>query len=263
MVQRLKLMRRFFGHWHQTWETAQALRQHQEKIEDLSATVCTRKAFVHWRFCKLLEIFKSDWFYAGGKEYTTPKSPSVEQEGGCRVQVIASGPDSMYQGIMHEYFTIITDAQDYVYLITPYFVPGESIMTALKTSALSGIDIQIMIPYDSDSRWMKWCMFTYLEELLESGVRIFLFHDGFLHGKVILSDDIVSSIGTANVDDRSFEANFEVNALVYDLKTALKLKAQFAQDKNFCEELTSANFNDRGDRNKIMEPIARLTSSML
>ena len=208
-------------------------------------------------------IFQSDWRYANGTPYSLVNMIKTKGSAGCPVQVIASGPDSEYQGIMQEYFRIITDAQEYVFIVTPYFVPGEAIMTALKTSAMSGIDIQLMFPYDSDSKWMKWAMFSYLEELLAVGIRIFLFHDGFLHGKVIISDDIVSSIGTANVDERSFEANFEVNAIIYNRETAITLKKQFIGDMSFCEELSLAKFPHRSDRNKIMEPIARLTASVL
>jgi len=105
---------------------------------------------------------------------------------GSIVQVVSSGPDSQYKGIMHEYFTIVTDAEDYVYIVTPYFIPGEAILTALKTSALSGVDVRLMLPYVSDSKWLKWCMFTFLEELLGAGVRIFLYHEGFLHSKVLV-----------------------------------------------------------------------------
>ena len=208
-------------------------------------------------------VLACDWYYAGGKKYILSEVSFNYLENGCSVQVVASGPDSEHQGIMQEYFSIITSAEKYVYIVTPYFIPSEAFMTALKTAALGGIDVQIMLPYDSDSKWMKWCMYTYIEELLASQVRIFLFHDGFLHSKVVLSDDIVSSVGTANIDERSFEANFEINAIVYDKKTTLILKNDFEEDKNSCEELSLGKFPHRKDRNKYMEPIARLTSSML
>ncbi len=209
------------------------------------------------------QIFRSDWYYAKGEKYELNSKEEAPSKTGAPVQVIASGPDSNYKGIMHEYFTIINSASDYVYIVTPYFVPGEALMASLMTAALSGVDVQLMLPYDSDSRWMKWCMFTYLEELMKAGVRIFLFMDGFLHSKVIICDDIISSIGTANIDDRSFEANFEVNALIYDHNTALEIKRQYEHDKNHCEELELTTFGTRKDRNKLMEPIARLTSSIL
>jgi len=210
------------------------------------------------------KIFKCDWFYAQGKSYELGDSPVVDnQKGNIAVQVIGSGPDSQYRGIMQEYFTIITDAEDYVYIVTPYFVPGEAILTALKTAALSGIDVRLMLPYTSDSKWLKWSMFTFLEELLSAGVRIYLHHDGFLHSKVIISDDIISSVGTANVDARSFDTNFEVNAVVYDKDTTLHLKDYFLEDIKSCEELALQSFPHRHDRNKFMEAIARLSSPML
>ncbi len=209
------------------------------------------------------KVFNSDWAHAGGSLIEIETKQETSDEGGVPVQVIASGPDSPFHGILHEYFTIITDAEDYVYISTPYFVPGESILMALKTAALSGIDVRLMMPYNSDSKWMRWCMFTYLEDLLAAGVKIYLYHKGFLHNKVFISDDIISSIGTANVDERSFETNFEINAIIYDRKTTLDLKSHFFEDIASCELLSLEHFQSRPDRNKIMEAVARLTSPIL
>jgi len=209
------------------------------------------------------KIFYSDWLNAKGKEFIHKFPKPQKYEDGCTVQVITSGPDSSHKSIMQQYFTIITDAMKYVYITTPYFVPGEAIVIALKTAALSGIDVRIMLPFQSDSQWMKWCMYTYVHELLSSGVRIYLFDNGFQHGKVILSDDIISSIGTANVDERSFETNFEVNAIVYDKATTLELKKHFYEDLDYSEELSLEGFPNHIDRNRMMEPIARLFSPIL
>lgn len=208
------------------------------------------------------KVFYSDWYHAGGDEY---KLSAIEESsrGGIPVQVVANGPDSDHRGIMQEYFTIITDAQEYVYISTPYFIPGEAILTALKTSGLSGIDVRLMMPYNSDSKWMRWCMFTYLEELLASNVRIYFYHGGFLHNKTVISDDILASVGTANMDVRSFETNFEINAMVYDEQTTLDLKQHFFDDMEDCEEIELKDFIHRPDRNKFMESLARLTSPML
>jgi cardiolipin synthase len=208
-------------------------------------------------------VFNCDWHYAGGDNYVIQDVNQESSEKGLPVQVISSGPDAEHKGILQQYFTMITDAEDYVYISTPYFIPGESILTALKTSALSGIDVRLMLPYQSDSRWLKWCMMTYLEELLDAGVVIYFFKSGFLHSKVMISDDIVSSVGSANVDERSFDTNFEVNAIVYDRATTLQLKEYFIEDISKCEILTKESFASREDRNKIMESIARLASPML
>jgi cardiolipin synthase len=207
-------------------------------------------------------IFNCDWHYAGGQQYELPAINYIDKEN-IPIQILSSGPDSEHKGIMQQYFTFITDAEDYIYISTPYFIPGEAIITALKTAALSGIDVKIMLPIESDSKWLKWCMFTYLEDLLSAGVEIFLYKAGFLHSKVMISDDIVSSVGTANVDERSFEANFEVNAIVYDKRTSEQLKEFFFADIKNCERLNLTDFSEREDRNKIMESIARLASPML
>ncbi|MFT4533483.1 MAG: cardiolipin synthase [Saprospiraceae bacterium] len=207
-------------------------------------------------------VFYNDWRLSGGDKYALPE-PKLSLNGNIPVQVIASGPDSDHCGIMQEYFTLITDAIDYIYISSPYFIPGEAIMTALKTSALSGVDVRLMVPLNSDSRWMRWCMFTYLDKLLASNVKVYLYQGGFLHNKTIVSDDIVASNGTANVDVRSFETNFEINAMVYDKQTAIDLKQHFFEDMEECEELTLESFRNRKDRNKYMESFARLTSPML
>ncbi|MDF1698419.1 MAG: cardiolipin synthase [Saprospiraceae bacterium] len=207
-------------------------------------------------------VFLSDWFHAGGTEFKIPEYKE-QSKGSIPVQVVASGPDSDHQGIMQEYFTLIVNAEEYVYISTPYFIPGEAIRTALKTTALSGVDVRLMIPYNSDSKWMRWCMFTYLEELLVSDVKVYFYHGGFLHNKTVISDDIVSSIGTANVDVRSFESNFEINAIVYDKEITLELKDHFFEDMTVSEQIFLKDFIKRSDRNKFMEPLARLTSPLL
>lgn len=208
------------------------------------------------------KVFYSDWFHAGGAQYELP-AKQIDVGSNVPVQVVASGPDSDHRGIMQEYFTLIVDAEEYIYISTPYFIPGEAILTALKTTALSGIDVRLMMPYNSDSKWMRWCMFTYLEDLLSSNVKVYFYHGGFLHNKTVISDDIVSSIGTANVDVRSFETNFEINAIVYDEKVTLDLKRHFFEDMKDCEEISFKEFVNRPDRNKFMESLARLTSPML
>ena len=209
------------------------------------------------------KVFLSDWLHAGKTQYHISQPNNQEAINGSTVQVVSSGPDSEYKGILHEYFTIITDAEDYVYIVTPYFIPGDAILTALKTSALSDIDVRLMLPLKSDSQWLKWCMFTYLEELLAAGVRIYLYQERFLHSKIIISDDIISSVGTANVDERIFDTNFEINAIIYDKDATHELKKNFFDDIKACEELSLNTFNGRADRNRLMESIARLTSPIL
>jgi len=207
-------------------------------------------------------IFKCDWYNAGGSLIETNTEKHIETSG-TPIQIVVGGPDAEYMGILHEYFGLITDAEAYVYILTPYFVPTEPIVTAIKTASLSGIDVRIILPYESDSRWLKWCTFTYIKELLASGVKVYLNHDGFQHGKVILCDDIVSSVGSANMDERSFTSNFEVNAVVYDSDFTTRLKNYYLSELQHCEELNLSSFDSRPDRNKGMEAIARLSSPIL
>ncbi len=209
------------------------------------------------------KIFRCDWYYASGEHLQLEKTSYNQGMNKLPVQVVASGPDSEHKGIHQEYFSIITNAKNYVYLTTPYFIPTQAILTALKTVSLSGVDVKIMLPYNSDSKWLRWCMFTYLKELLAAKVNIFLYHGGFLHSKVIISDDILSSVGTANIDLRSFDANFEVNAIIYNYEICSQLKDLFFEEIKECEEVTLANFDQRADRNKFMESIARLSSPIL
>lgn len=210
-------------------------------------------------------VFEGDWLNSGGA--LIKPDPVLYNDGNLYnnipTQIVAGGADSEYSGILQEYFTIITDASDYVYIITPYFVPTEAIITALKTSALSGIDVRILLPYKSDFKWLKWCTFTFIKELLAAGVRVYLYHDGFLHGKVMISDDSVISVGSANIDERSFTSNFEINAVVYDAYTTIEMRKHFILELEKSEELTLQSFNERADRNKFLESVARLTSPML
>lgn len=207
-------------------------------------------------------VFASDWYHAGGSKINIiPKATMGTSS--TPVQIISSGPDSEDMGILHQYFMMITEAKEYIYLATPYFVPGESIITALKTKAMSGVDVELMMPYDSDSKWMRWLMFSYLEDLLKVGVKVWIYHEGFLHSKVIVSDDTICSIGSANVDERSFATNFELNAIIYDSTIAQEVAQQFTHDKQGCEQLHFESFIIRRDRNKFLEALARLASPLL
>jgi len=207
-------------------------------------------------------IFASDWFHAGGGQLDISPRALVSNYD-TPVQIISSGRDSEYMGILHQYYMMIAEAEDYIYIATPYFVPGESIITALKTKALSGVKVELMMPNNSDSKWMKWIMYTHLEDLLKAGVKVWIYHEGFLHNKVLLSDDSVCSIGSANVDERSFATNFEINAVVYSDAVVQEVKDQFEEDKRSCELLQFETFIDRKDRNKFLEALARLTSPLM
>jgi len=209
-------------------------------------------------------IFMADWYFVckeilKGEEYFKP----FESGHGKLVQMAASGPDSDWESIGQAYFAAISSATDYVYISTPYLMPTADIVTALKTSALGGVDVRIIVPGLSDAITPKWGTNSYVEELLEAGVKIYFYRDGFTHSKVIISDGVFSSVGTANLDFRSIETNFEVNAMVYDEEIAGILARQFLEDQEKSELIILEEWRKRPRMNKIKESFARIISPML
>jgi cardiolipin synthase len=209
-------------------------------------------------------IFMADWYFVSkeilkGENYFKP----FEAGNGKLVQMVASGPDSDWESIGQAYFAGIASSTEYVYISSPYLMPPSDIMTALKTSALGGIDVRIIVPGLSDAVSSKWGTNSYVEELLEAGVKVFFYQAGFIHSKVIVVDGIFSSVGTANLDFRSLETNFEVNAMIYDEETAGILANQFLDDQSKSREVVLEEWIKRPRINKIKESFARILSPML
>ena len=146
-------------------------------------------------------------------------------------QVVTSGPMARYPEIMQGYVRIILAARRYIYIETPYFLPNEPILFALKTAALAGVDVRVMCPLHSDASFTDWASRSYLREIYEAGARVYLYEPGFLHSKLLTSDDSLVSCGSTNVDFRSLENNFEANVFIYDEGTALRLKKVFLDDQ--------------------------------
>jgi len=209
------------------------------------------------------KIFLQDWFFVSGKKVHYPVVKSPNNSNGHPMQVVASGPDSRFAIIQQEYFTIFNEAKEYIYITTPYFIPGRPIIEALKVAALSGVEVILLLPDKSDSKILKWSVRSYLEDLLEAGVRIFLYQKGFVHSKTIVSDDNFASIGTANVDQRSFNQNFEVNAVVYGEVICKQLKTHFFKDLRDSKELFHDQFYQRPIPDRLLESTARLLSPLL
>lgn len=179
------------------------------------------------------------------------------------MQVVASGPDSEYQQIKNAYIKMIYSAKESVCLQTPYFVPDESLMTALKIAALSGVDVKVMLPSKKDHFFVYWATHSYLSELLAGGAKCYMYENGFLHAKSLVVDGRVASVGTANIDIRSFKLNFEMNAFIYDSATAAELQRIFEEDLEDCTEVTIEMYNKRPLFNRFKESISRLLSPIL
>jgi len=205
-------------------------------------------------------VFIADWDFVSGEELQPDGSlEKVVRTGNkCLVQVASSGPDTDWATIMQVYFSAIATAKSSIYLTSPYFSPDESLLTALKTAALSGVDVRMIFPQYSDSIIANWNTRSYITELLEAGVRIFLYRKGFIHSKYLLVDNIFSSVGSPNVDVRSFDLDFEVTALIYNEDFALRLGVLFAEDLKNCEEVTLPEWEKRSRRERYKESLARI-----
>lgn len=210
-------------------------------------------------------IFLLDWFFASEEEinlveYLPEQAPFPEQH---YVQVAASGPDSEWEAIHQMYFSIITTAETSLYITSPYFIPGDSILMALKTAALSGVDVRLLIPGKPDHKIVYWASHSYLEEVMEAGVRVYLYHKGFIHAKVLVADGTIASVGTANMDERSFNHNFEVNAFIYTREVAEALERQFFQDLEDSVEINLEVYRNKALPQRLTESVARLLSPLL
>lgn len=210
-------------------------------------------------------IFLIDWYFVR-QELLLDKNeylPYIQADGDMLVQAVTSGPDSDWASIQQAYFTLINMAKRYVFISTPYFMPGETTLNSLKTAAMSGVDVRIMLPHKSDSLLTYWCSRSFVEELLEAGVKVYWYQKGINHSKVIIVDGIVSSVGTANMDIRSFEQNFEVSLILYDRETAKKLAGDFLKDLQSSSEVVIQRWKFRSKREKAYESVARLFTPVL
>lgn len=212
----------------------------------------------------LQTAFLLDWFFVS-REMLTSKFyfPDISDKGEKLVQIATSGPDSDWEGIMQSIFCVINNAQKYVYLQTPYFLPNESLLTALQTAALSGVDIKILLPSKSDAMITTKAMHSYLSEIMRSGVKVYFYKSGFLHSKTIVADDMVSSVGSTNYDYRSFELNFEVNAFIYNEEFAIDMKNTFLKDLESSTEVVYSRWKTRPRIKKWTESICRVFGPML
>jgi len=213
----------------------------------------------------LQSVFAVDWSFASGKDNLLSTKYFIVHSGSGKsiAQVISSGPDSDFSSIYQLYFSIINRATKYVYITNPYIVPGEALMEALQVAALSGVDVRLMLSANSDSHLVKWTVRSYFEDFLEAGVKIYQYPDGFLHSKVIVSDDELTTIGTANLDIRSFEQNYEVNVLIYEKEFAQKFKEDFLKDCEKSNQISYDDFIKRSKNERLKEGIAKVFSPVL
>lgn len=211
-------------------------------------------------------LFICDWNFCSDSQLTPerdyfPDCPALK--GDAIVQIAASGPDSDQPTIMFSLLQVFAIAEEEILITTPYFIPGENILDALQMAAISGVKVKILVPGKSDSAFVDYAARSYYGELLAVGVEIYLYQKGFIHAKTIVSDGQLSIIGTANMDHRSFELNFEVNSMIYDDKTANQLRDAFYNDLKDAVKINPKKWENRPAYKQLPEKVARLMSPLL
>ncbi|GAA0392480.1 cardiolipin synthase [Paenibacillus motobuensis] len=235
-----------------------------------------KKKFGYWRDTHLriqgsavysMQIrFILDWSQASQHNeitYEPSLFPSIETKDQVSMQIVTSGPDSRLEHIKNGYIKMIMSAKQSIYIQTPYFVPDPSVFDALRIALLSGVDVNIMIPDKPDHPFIYWATLSHIGEMMKLGVKVYLYKKGFIHAKTIVVDDEISSVGTANMDYRSFRLNFEVNAFIYHEATAKKLREIFMEDVKDSTLLTVEDYEQRPRLVRMKESISRLISPIL
>lgn len=215
----------------------------------------------------LQRAFLVDWYFVDrtlvtNRKYYPPMPWKISND--CLAQMVTSSPIAPWPDIMQGYVRILLEAKSYVYMESPYFLPTEPVLFAMRTAALAGVDVRLMVPRHSDSHLLEWASLSYVVETLAAGVKIKLYEGGFNHSKLLVADDEVSTCGSTNIDFRSFENNFESNVFFYDRQMALRIKELYMAD-----EAQSVDFNDvdtlrhRPYLHRLTESLFRLLAPLL
>lgn len=233
--------------------------------------------FGHWRDTHLrirgsavmnLQLrFILDWNYAARENLLQNEKLFQGNEPGtrdfCEMQIISSGPDNTSEQIRDNYLRLITKAQKSIHIQTPYFIPDEAILSALKIAIKSGIEVNIMIPCKPDHPFVYWATYSYIGDMVMAGANCYIYNNGFLHSKGMIVDGQVFCYGTANMDIRSFALNFEVNSVVYNRKKAEEMEALFREDLKVCTQITKDLYAERRLYVRLKEQVCRLMSPLL
>lgn len=211
--------------------------------------------------------FLVDWYFVSrtlvtDRRYYPPVDKTIDNN--CLTQIVTSSPVSPWPDIMQGYVRILLQAHRYVYMESPYFLPTEPVLFAMRTAALSGVDVRLIVPRHGDAKLVEWASRSYLMEVIEAGVKVYLYEPGFNHSKILVSDDNLSSCGSTNIDFRSFENNFEANAFFFNEGMALRLKKVFLTDQAQSTLVDDVSyFIKRPFLQRLLESLVRLLSPLL
>lgn len=216
----------------------------------------------------LQAVFMVDWYNAVGENLSSasyfPADAKESAEDDVPVQILTSGPDSQWAAIRQLYSFMIASAQRHVRLQSPFFIPDATVAEALTSAALSGVDVKVMLSArPSGNTLPDWAGNTYIADIVTAGVRVFLYEKGYLHAKTISIDSETCSIGSANIDIRSFSINYEINAVIYSERLARELEGDFERDLAYCTEFDPAAYRQRSTAIRFRDSVARLLSPLL
>lgn len=214
----------------------------------------------------LQTVFLSDWENSGGSPLREKKYfPEFisSRDRAMPMQVLVSGPDSDWYSLEKLYFNLISNADREVFIQSPYFIPSSSIQNALETAALSGVKVHLMITGIPDKRIPFWVAQTYLVSLFAAGVKIYLYMKGFLHAKMVIVDDKIATVGTCNMDIRSFHLDYELNLIYYDNTVTDNLKKHFYKDLQQCRQITEKDWKKQGFLTRLRNSLFRIIAPIL
>lgn len=215
----------------------------------------------------LQRAFLVDWYFVdrtliNDHRYYPPMPWHISND--SLAQVVTSSPIAQWPDIMQGYVRILLEAKWYVYMETPYFLPTEPVLFAMRTAALAGVDVRLLIPRRSDAWLIQLASMSYVTETLEAGVKVRLYEKGFNHSKLLVADDQISTCGSTNIDFRSFENNFEANVFFYDRQTALRIKDIYMRDEDCSINFSEAReLHHRPYTHRFVESLLRLLSPLL
>ena len=220
-----------FGYWRDT-----ALR-----IEGAAHAICVVRMIADWNYCSHDKI-----------EDTLKYLRRSEHVGNDAMQLVSGGPDIPYDNpVQFQYEGMMQYAQERLYIHTPYLAPNDAVMETLRTAALRGVDVRIIVPDKPDHPGVFWNTMSSANKLMKYGIRVYLYHNGFIHSKAIVADGKIGSVGSANLDDRSLRLNFETNVQVYSERICKELEEAFIKDLDYCEEYSCEKYDNKGLVNKI------------
>ncbi|MGP1544750.1 MAG: cardiolipin synthase [Prevotella intermedia] len=214
----------------------------------------------------LQRAFLIDWFHADRTLITDRKyyPDTTITPNNSLIQIVTSSPTNVWEELGQGYIKILLSAKRYVYMETPYFLPTEPIFFAMRTAALSGVDVRLMVSLKTDSKLVQMASRSYLTQTIQAGVKVICYEEGFNHTKLLVADDNVATIGSANIDFRSFENNFEANAFFYDKSMAQRIKDIFLTDETKCVPLEKIKeINHKSFIYRLWESVVRLLSPLL